>query len=141
MSAIIRNNGFYYPDLLDSLFGKNVLNGSGLNGNVPAVNIVEKKEGFRLEIAAPGLKKEDFNLNLERNQLTVSSKKVQSSESTEEKYSVKEFSFKSFQRTFTLPESIDAGKVSASYENGVLQIQLPKKEEALGLAPREIAVN
>jgi HSP20 family protein len=104
--------------------------------STPAVNIKETEDGFNLELAAPGLEKEDFKLELDNDVLTISAEKKVENETTEgndekaEKYTRREFSYQSFQRTFTLPETIDVSKINASYQNGVLMVTLPKKEEA-----------
>lgn len=132
------------PFLFDNVFGKDwndifTPTFTGIH-NVPAVNIVEHESGFRLEVAAPGLKKEDFKLNLENNVLTVSAKLETSNEETTEKYSHKEFSFQTFKRTFTLPETANAEQISANYADGVLKVEIPKKEEAKAKEPRLIEV-
>ncbi|MDF1867592.1 MAG: Hsp20/alpha crystallin family protein [Saprospiraceae bacterium] len=104
--------------------------------SIPAVNIKESDEGFNLELAAPGLGKEDFKLELENDILTISAEKKVEKETAEEnenkteKYTRREFSFQSFKRTFTLPETVDISNINANYENGVLLVNLPKKEEA-----------
>ena len=104
--------------------------------SIPAVNIKESDEGFNLELAAPGLGKEDFKLELENDILTISAEKkvekeiAEENENKTEKYTRREFSFQSFKRTFTLPETVDISNINANYENGVLLVNLPKKEEA-----------
>ncbi len=133
------------PFLFDNVFGKdwNDIFTPTFTGlyNVPAVNIVESDNGFRLELAAPGLKKEDFKLNLEKNVLTVSAKvENEGTEANGDKYSLKEFSFKTFSRAFTLPQSVEAEQILASYIDGVLSVELPKKEEAKPKEPRAIEV-
>jgi len=110
---------------------------------VPAVNVVEHNDGFRIEVAAPGLKKEDFKLNLNHNNLTISAyqeTQKEESEKPNEKYTRREFSYSSFQRTFTLPTSVDADNIQASYTNGVLKIEIPKREEAKSKPPRQIEI-
>lgn len=96
----------------------------------PAVNVIETARGFRLELAAPGLAKEDFQVKVENDVLTVSAKKE--TQHTEEgvQYRRREFSYSTFERAFRLPETIDANQVSAAFENGVLRIELVKKPEA-----------
>lgn len=116
--------------------------------NVPAVNVVEHQDGFRIEVAAPGLKKEDFKLNLNHNNLTISAyqeiKKEEQDQTNRnadrEKYTRREFSYSSFQRTFTLPTSVDADNIQASYTDGVLKIEIPKREEAKVKPPRQIEI-
>ncbi|GAB3795586.1 Hsp20/alpha crystallin family protein [Spirosoma humi] len=116
--------------------------GSGVT-NIPAVNVVEHQNGFRIEVAAPGLKKKDFKLNLNHNNLTISASQETQQEEGEkgsEKYIRREFSYSSFQRTFTLPTSIDAERIQASYSDGLLKIEVPKREEARVKPPRQIDI-
>lgn len=95
----------------------------------PPVNITEKPDYYHLEVAAPGFDKADFNVKLEGNTLTVSVEKQADPKSETDKLIRREFSAKSFKRTFTLDEKIDASNISAKYENGILIVGLPKKEE------------
>lgn len=108
---------------------------------VPAVNIIETNDHFQLEVAAPGLAKEDFKINIEDDVLTVSAEKKNESQENNKQYSRKEFSYVSFRRSFNLPEVIDSEKVQATYENGIMSIVLPKKEEAKPKPAREIKVS
>lgn len=94
------------------------------------VNIKDTKESYRIEVAAPGFKKEEFSIKVEGNILNLSAESRQETETTEEKFTRKEFNFSSFARSFTLPKTIDVAKVAANYENGILYVTLPKKEEA-----------
>jgi HSP20 family protein len=103
---------------------------NGMTLRTPSVNIIEGKEDFAIEVAAPGLLKEDFSVNIDHNLLTIEAKKESKSESKEERYTRKEFAYNCFRRSFTLPESIVQEKIDAKYENGILHIVLPKKEEA-----------
>lgn len=107
---------------------------------VPAANIKENADGFIVELAVPGLKKEDFNIQVEDNVLRISATKQ--NETTDEKTTVhrREFSFHSFERSFRLPKSADGDKISASYTDGVLQLNIPKREEAKPKAPRTIEI-
>lgn len=107
--------------------------------NIPAVNVKEVEGVFHIEVAAPGLKKEDFKLSLHENRLTISTKKEQSNEEKTEQYTRQEFNYTSFQRTFNLPKSVDGEKIEATYADGILNISLPKKEEVKP-AVKEIAV-
>lgn len=109
--------------------------------NVPAVNITEEKEEFKVALAVPGMKKDDFNIDMEGNMLTISCEKEENKEEKDKKFTRKEYSFSSFCRSFTLPEDVNREKIDARYENGVLMISLPKKEEAKKLmANKHIAV-
>lgn len=106
---------------------------------MPQVNIKEAKDTYLLELVAPGRNKEDFKINVEKNILTVSYDKKDEQKTEDEKYIRREFNFKSFKRTFTLDEKVTAENIEAKYENGVLKLNLPKKEE-VKVATKEIAV-
>lgn len=93
------------------------------------VNTVETKDGYKLEIAAPGFGKEQVKINVEGQLLTISAEKEAEKLNEGENYTRKEFAFASFKRTFTLPKTVNAEKISADYSNGILTIVLPKKEE------------
>jgi HSP20 family protein len=93
---------------------------------VPAVNISEHDNDYTVSVAAPGLKKEDFKIEVEGNMLTISAQKEERKEEKEEKYSRKEYNYSSFSRSFTLPDEVKQDKIEASYENGVLKLVLPK---------------
>lgn len=110
-------------------------------GMVPSVNIRENEENFLLDLAAPGLKKEDFKINLDNNVLTISSEMKEENEEKNEKFSRREFYFNSFSRSFTLPKTIDLDKIKADYKDGILSIALPKREEAKVAINREIAIS
>ena len=141
MNLIKRNSNLVFPSLLDEFF-KPDWNGGVQNfrATLPAVNIKENETNFSLEFFAPGLKKEDFNLEIDQKTLSISSAKQFENEEVNEKYSLKEFSLSSFKRTFTLPESVDFDAIEANYENGVLQVVLPKRQEALQSTKRLIAI-
>lgn len=106
----------------------------------PPVNIRENDDAYQLEIAAPGLEKTDFNMNLDKNILTISTEKKEENKEETPKFIRKEFSYKAFKRSFTIDEKIDAANISAKYENGILKVALPKKEE-VKVAPKEITVS
>lgn len=109
--------------------------------NVPAVNIEDTPDAYKLSLAAPGLKKSDFNIDLEGDMITISSEKEESKESKDSKYTRKEYSYSSFTRSFTLPEAVDKDKIDAAYDDGVLKIMLPKKDEVKKVAAsKHIAV-
>ncbi|NIJ56005.1 Hsp20/alpha crystallin family protein [Dyadobacter arcticus] len=142
MSTLVKTH-FAGPSYLNGFLGKelfNEYNTPAFSGSVPAVNVVESKEGFRIEVAAPGLQKGDFKLNLEKNQLTISAQKEVKEEESNEKYTRREFKYNSFQRTFTLPNSVDGEKIEASYNEGILSIALPKREEAKEKPARAIEI-
>jgi HSP20 family protein len=115
----------------DDLFDWSLQNFSNTNSNLPAVNIKEKDDAFEIEMAAPGFNKEDFKIELNNNLLSISSEKKTENETKEnERFTRREFSYQSFMRSFTLPNSIEGEKINAKYENGILNIHIPKKDEA-----------
>ncbi len=120
-------NRFFEGDLMDW----NTANFAGTDSTLPAVNIQENDNEFMIEVAAPGMKKDDFKLNYENGKLTISSeKKEEKEEKKGRKVTRREFSYQSFQRTFTVSETmVDADKIQASYKDGILNIVLPKREE------------
>ncbi len=99
------------------------------SGDIPAVNIKEENDKFVLEMAAPGMKKDDFQINLDNYQLTISSEKSEKNEEKKDNYTRREFMYSTFSRSFTLPKTIDVDKIKADYKNGILTVILPKKEE------------
>lgn len=108
---------------------------------LPAVNIFETKDDFQIELAAPGLLKKEIKIDLEENILRISGKKItEKKEGEEKKYTLREFNFSDFERSFTLPETIDNQGISAKFENGILILTLAKKEEAKPLPPRTVAI-
>jgi HSP20 family protein len=116
-------------DVFDSIFNDTFFS-DRMVGRVPAVNISESENNYHVELAAPGLKKEDFKLNLERNQLSISVEESADHEDNQRNYSKREYSYSSFVRSFTLPESADHARIEASYTDGVLKIDIAKREEA-----------
>jgi HSP20 family protein len=106
---------------------------------VPAVNIAETTNEFQVELAVPGLKKDDFKINLDKNVLSVSADKKTETVDENKKFSKREYSYNSFNRSFTLPESADHSKIEADYTDGILKLTIAKKEEAK-IQSREIAV-
>ncbi len=107
---------------------------------LPAVNVVENEENFRIELAAPGLTRADFKVNVHEDVLTISSEKQTESEETKESYTRREFSYASFTRSFNLPETVDSDNIAATYNEGILNLTLPKKEEAKPKEPKRIEV-
>lgn len=96
---------------------------------VPAVNVVENKENYIVSVAAPGLKKEDFKIDIEGNMLTISCEKEDKKEEKEEKFTRKEYNYSSFSRTFTIPDEVIKEKIEARYEDGILKLMLPRMHE------------
>lgn len=149
MTIVKRTNQFLpsFPSMLDSILSRdwmdwNNLNFSNTDTTIPAINVMEDDDKYEIEVAAPGLKKDDFKVKLENNILTISSESKKENNENDGKYSRKEFSYQSFQRTFNLPEGhIMSEKISAKYENGILMIVLPKREEVKPIPPKEIKIN
>ncbi len=108
--------------------------------NMPAVNITEQPNEYLLSLAAPGMKKDDFKIDVDGNMLTISSEKEENKEDKNKKFTRKEYSYSSFSRCFSLPEEIKQENIDAKYEDGVLKITLPRKEEAKKPAIKKIAV-
>jgi len=126
-----RNNSLLpgFSDVFDSIFNDTFFSDRMIT-RVPAVNISETEDNYHVELAAPGLKKEDFKLNLERNVLSISVEQTAGQEDNQKNYSKHEYSYNSFVRSFTLPESADDSQINASYTDGILRIDIAKREEA-----------
>jgi len=118
-----------FSDVFDSIFNDTFFNDRMVT-RVPAVNISESEQNYHVELAAPGLKKEDFKLNLERNVLNISVEQSANHEDNQKNYSKREYSYSSFVRSFTLPESADDSQINATYTDGILRIDIAKREEA-----------
>jgi HSP20 family protein len=148
--TILRRNGNllnHLPALFDDFFNRDLFdwnqsNFSNTNTTIPAINIKEKAGNYEVEVAAPGMTKKDFKIELDGNVLTISSETQNRQENnTDERYISREFSYQSFYRTFTLQkEVVDADKIQARYEDGVLHLLIPKKEEAKPKPPRMIEI-
>lgn len=115
-------------DFFNPVFGDNFLT-NRLVSKVPAVNMYENLDSFFVEMAAPGLNKEDFKIQLEGEVLTISAEKKAETLDENKKYSRREYSFHSFSKSFNLPEAVDSQNVVANYENGILTIEVAKKDE------------
>ncbi len=149
--TLVKRNGSLLnqmPVLFDDFFNRDLFNWgnqhfSDSNTTVPAVNIKETSENYEVEVAAPGMTNKDFKAELDGNCLTISSERSNEKvEKDDERYSRKEFSCQSFQRTFTLQKEVmDIEKIHAKYENGLLHLLIPKKEEAKQKPPRIIQIS
>jgi HSP20 family protein len=135
-----------FPNVFDNFFKPwseffETGNVPGRMATVPAVNIVENNSDYKVSLAAPGLTKDDFTIDVADNMLTISSEKEEQKESQEKQYTRKEYSYSSFSRSFALPENVKQEAIEARYENGVLQLTLPKKEaSAAGSNSKKIPV-
>ena len=145
--SLIKRNENWLPSVFDDMFKTDWLGGTtnvnNIGTRIPAVNIHESDENFIVEVAAPGKSKEDFKIELDNDVLTISTEEKLEKETSEKsgKYTRKEFSYSTFKRAFSLPETVDNSKISANYNNGVLEIALPKKEEAKVQAKRMIEIS
>jgi len=141
----ISKSGSMQPSVFDDFFKPwnewfENSNQGGRTFNMPAVNITEHKDEYQVSLAVPGLKKDDFKINVDGNMLIISSEKEATTEDKEKKFTRKEYSYSSFSRSFTLPEEINKEKIEAKYEDGVLKLTLPRKEEAKKISAMHIAV-
>ena len=138
---LARINRSYVPAYWDDFFNDNFfnqLNGKNCNGHSPAVNVYEDDKGYTIEVAAPGTSRKDFNLEVENDVLTISTERKESKEDKKGNFLRREFGYRSFRRSFELPESVDQEKIHATHDAGILILSLPKKEEVFHNAPRQI---
>ena len=135
-----------FPSFIDNFFSRDLMdwnnsNFSSTNSTIPAVNILENEESFVIEVAAPGMAKENFAVNLDGDHLLISSEEKKETNENEANYSRREFSYQSFQRSFTIPKgTVDGDKIIAKYNEGILLITIPKKEEAKPKPARRIDI-
>lgn len=144
---IIKVNPFLqgksFTNLIDDVFNRSISDMVGTDYAVttPSVNVTEDHDNYVLEVAAPGLEKSDFNITVEKDQLIISVNKDEKKEDKEEgKWTRKEFNYLSFRRTFHITDAIETNKIEASYNNGILNLILPKKEEVKEKAPTTIEI-
>ncbi|MDP2453388.1 MULTISPECIES: Hsp20/alpha crystallin family protein [unclassified Kaistella] len=130
MNNLSRRNSFFddffTKDLMD--FNRRPFAEDSLT--IPSVNVKEEENGFEIQVAAPGIKKQDFKINLDRNVLSISSENKSENEEVDKdgKFTRREFNYSSFSRSFTLPEMVETDKIEATYEDGILKVSVPKKE-------------
>lgn len=135
---IVKRDANWFPSIFDEFFTENRLDVPNYEKfSIPPVNIQENLTNFVIDLAVPGLKKENIAIEIEENVLKVSSE-ISEKKETEEpdidaKFTRKEFGYRSFNRSFTLPETVGLDDIQATYENGVLKITLPKKEEEIAI--------
>ncbi|OJJ16400.1 hypothetical protein BKI52_34495 [marine bacterium AO1-C] len=153
MSLIKWNSNQFFPEISHPRFSNWVNNffeddWFAKGSQLPAVNVKDNEGDYQIEVAAPGLNKEDFKLSLDNNILTIASEKktenVEESQEKDEKkgkYTRQEFSYQSFLRSFTLPKDVKQGEISASYENGVLNIVVPKQDVAKETGSKTINIS
>lgn len=148
MKTLVKPSGNLFPaipSLVEDFFLRDMFDTA--NGNwrssgttLPAINVGETNDAFVIEVAAPGMQREDFHVELDNNVLTISSHREEKQNGNF--YTRREFSYQSFQRSFALPENkIEGDKISAKYADGILNITVPKKEEAKVKPPKHIAIS
>ena len=139
MRIVKYNNNNVLPSLINEFFnddfGMNFLNRSH---SVPSVNSLENNDSFEIDLAVPGMKKEDFTIELNDKVLVISSETSNTMEN--DKMRLNEFNFSSFQRSFRVPDSVDQDKIKANYTNGILKIKLPKRKESISKPNRVINI-
>ena len=139
---LMKRHSNYLPTLVNDFWGEDLFPAFEQNWSLnPAVNIIEGAREFKVEVAAPGVCKEDFTVNVEKNILEISAVRKENNDVEAGKYLRKEFSYSEFKRTFSLPSSVDAEKIKATHENGVLTVEIPKKDEALINPRKQISIS
>ena len=144
MATLVRYNNF--PTFVNPFFGSRVYGRPVINRyqnanlNAPAVNVKEVENAFHLELAAPGLTKEDLKISVENNTLTIAYKSETKADETTETFTVKEFSVTAFERSFRLPKTVNADGIKATYTDGILTVELPKIEVKEEKVVKEITV-
>lgn len=138
VNDLMETGTMFSPDLLD--FNNNLMNWD-FSVKVPSVNITETETDYKIEMAAPGLEKKDFKIEVENKVLVISSEKEVEKKEEDKNYKRREFSYSSFSRSFQLPEDILSDKIDAKYENGILKLSVPKKETTVTKPRKEIKVS
>lgn len=142
--TLIRTFDYDLPLYIDKMLGRDsgeIMNsGSQVGYNIPAVNVLENNESFLLEVAVPGYQKEDFQIEVVNHALVLSGKKQNKENEKQRKHTLKEFNYTSWKRTFALPKTIETEGIQAKYENGILNVLVPKREEAKVKPPKSIEI-
>jgi HSP20 family protein len=135
-------NSTFYPGWADNFFTGPMWPNeeSNVGVSIPAVNVNEDENLFNIEVAAPGMEKKDFKLDLNHNVLTISSEKMKKKEDDNKIFTRREFSYMSFNRSFTLPDNVNKESIKASYKEGILNISIPKKEESKEKGTKHIEI-
>lgn len=138
-------NGNLFPSVLSDFFDNDTFLAPRwfsreFTDTLPAVNIKETSKEFKVEFAAPGFKKHDFKINVEGSQLAISAEKEEEKNEDNDRFTRKEFSYNSFSRSFTLPQNVNTDHIDAKYNDGILKLSIPKKEDAKHLSKKEIKV-
>lgn len=135
------NISSWFDNFFENSLGTEFLSNFNTGITLPAVNIKETNNEFILELAIPGMKKSDFIIDVENKILSIASEIKREEEETKENYTRREFGYSSFKRTFTLPDSVESDKVKATYQDGILMVKLPKREEAKQKPPKRIEIS
>jgi HSP20 family protein len=144
---LAKRNENYFPSIFDKFWNNELMdwdysNFSSTNTSLPAVNVHETDNDFIIELAAPGMSKKDFKINFNNNILSISSEIKNENDETKGNYTRREFSYQSFKRSFTVPENmVNGDKITAKYNDGILNIVLPKREEMKPQPEREIKIS
>ncbi|HKC69804.1 MAG TPA: Hsp20/alpha crystallin family protein [Bacteroidia bacterium] len=142
-------NGSLFPSLRDDFFGGGLLTPRLFDFDedfftqrisLPLANITETNKEFKVDLSVPGMKRSDFKVDVDNGILTISSKKEEEKNENEKNYCSCEFSYSSFSRSFTLPDNVDENNINAKYDNGMLEITIPKKEISVAKPKKEIAI-
>ncbi len=130
--TLIKTSNELIPTFFDDFFGRDwfLNNNENFSNSMPAVNIAENSDQYEVEMAAPGLNKKDFKIELDNQLLTISYHVNNEVENKDANYTKREFYHNSFKRSFTLPETVERDKIQANYSNGILKVFIPKKEAA-----------
>ncbi len=143
LTVFPKRNGFAplsFNQIFNEFLNDGFFNEADFKASTPLVNIKESNSGYHLEVAAPGMNKENFDMAIEKKLLTISAEKQTEQKKDDEKFTRKEFSYTNFKRSFTLPENIDTNNIKAVYEHGILKVDLLKKEAAKNVV-QKISVN
>ncbi len=153
MTLTVRKTGGLFPSMVNDFFDRDrlfpdlfdvetpIFNRLSLENRIPAVNIIENDKDFKIEMAAPGLEKKDFKIEIDKGYLTISAEKETEKKEEKENYKRREFSYNAFCRSFQLPDNTVSDKIDAKYEDGVLKLAIPKKEVSVSTAKKEIKVS
>lgn len=147
--ALVRRNEDYpvWSNLFNEFFNRDWMdwtthNFSETNTTIPSVNIKEGEEGYEVDMAVPGLGKKDFKIELKQGLLTISSeKKIENETKKGQNFTRREFSYQSFSRSFSLPDMVDSDKISAQYNDGILKVMIPRREEVRSKYAKRIEIN
>jgi len=135
-------SGSIFKDMFEDLFTDDFFPGfqKGAMVTEPLVNILEEKEMYRIDLAVPGMKREDISVNLEKDQLVIKAEVEAKNENEDTQYRMREFYYGQFTKSFHIPDTVDRNQIQAGFENGVLSIELKKREEAIDHGPKQIEI-